>query len=89
MNNTMTKPYFIFTKYANSFSVHIQNLEQLSVEQIQNIQTFVEQRKGVFDFETYSFVIQKDWTIVSFYHYWNIVIWMLNVKRNYWHLKQM
>lgn len=59
MNNTMTKPYFIFTKYANSFSVHIQNLEQLSVEQIQNIQTFVEQRKGVFDFETYSFVIQK------------------------------
>lgn len=55
----MTNPYFIFTKYSNSFSVHIQNLEQLSVEQIQEIQSFVSARKGVFDFETYSFVIQK------------------------------
>ena len=55
----MTKPYFVFTKYANSFSVHIQNLEQLSVEQIQEIQSFVDNRKGVFDFDTYSFVIQK------------------------------
>ncbi len=55
----MTTPQFIFTKYSNSFSVYIKNLEQLSVEQIQEIQIFVAQRKGVFDFETYSFVIQK------------------------------
>ena len=53
------KPQFIFTKYAKSFSVHIPNLEQLSVEQIQRIENFVTQRKGVFDFERYSFVIQK------------------------------
>ncbi|WP_428743767.1 putative quorum-sensing-regulated virulence factor [Sulfurimonas sp.] len=59
MNTAMTKPKFIFTKHTNSFSVNIENLEELSVEQIQNIQKFVEQRKGVFDFETYSFTIQK------------------------------
>ncbi len=55
----MTKPKFIFTKYAKSFSVRIPNLERLSVEQIKQIQDFVSQRKGIFDFETYSFVIQK------------------------------
>ncbi|MCW8894534.1 MAG: DUF3820 family protein [Sulfurimonas sp.] len=55
----MKKAHFIFTKLANSFSVHVQNLEELSVEQIQEIQTFVSARKGVFDFETYTFAIQK------------------------------
>ena len=55
----MTKPHFIFTQYKNSFSVHIQNLEELSVEQIRNIQSFVENRKGIFNFDTYSFSIQK------------------------------
>jgi hypothetical protein len=55
----MVKAEFIFTKYQNSFSVKVQNLEQLSVEQIQEIENFVRQRKGIFDFETYTFVIQK------------------------------
>jgi len=55
----MSKAYFIFTQYSNSFSVHVKNLEQLSVEQIQEIQSFVTLRKGVFDFNTYSFSIQK------------------------------
>ena len=55
----MKKAHFIFTKLTNSFSVHVQNLEELSVEQIQEIQTFVSARKGVFDFETYTFAIQK------------------------------
>jgi hypothetical protein len=53
------KPYFVFTKFHNSFSVHVENLEQLSVEQIQTIESFVKQRKGLFDFNTYTFVIQK------------------------------
>ncbi len=55
----MAVPYFIFTKFANSFSVHVKNLEQLSVEQIQNIEAFVRIRKGIFDFASYTFVIQK------------------------------
>lgn len=55
----MVTPRFLFTEYPNSFSVHVENLEDLSVEQIQEIQTFVANRKGVFDFSSYTFVIQK------------------------------
>ena len=55
----MNKAHFIFTRYPHSFSVHVKNLEKLSVEQIQSIETFVNARNGVFDFETYTFVIQK------------------------------
>jgi len=54
-----TTPHFVFTKLHNSFSVYVANLEQLSVEQIRCIESFVEQRKGIFDFNTYTFVIQK------------------------------
>jgi hypothetical protein len=49
----------VFTKYPNSFSVHVENLESLHVEQIQELQAFVDARKGVFDFNTYTFAIQK------------------------------
>jgi len=55
----MIKANFTFTQYAKSFSVHIKNLERLSVEQIQEIENFVKKRKGIFNFETYSFSIQK------------------------------
>jgi len=55
----MQKPKFIFTAYQKSFKVLIENLEKLSVEQIQEIENFVSIRKGVFDFNTYTFVIQK------------------------------
>ncbi|QOY53274.1 putative quorum-sensing-regulated virulence factor [Candidatus Sulfurimonas baltica] len=55
----MAKPHFIFTKYTNSFSVHVDNLEQLSVQQIQQIEAFVSERNGIFDFNTYTFVIKK------------------------------
>lgn len=55
----MSKPHFLFTKYANSISVHVKNLEQLSVAQIQSIEAFVRERKGIFDFSSYTFTIQK------------------------------
>ena len=55
----MIKADLIFTKYAKSFTVHIKNLEQLTVEQIQELEHFVKARKGVFDFTTYTFSIQK------------------------------
>lgn len=55
----MSKAHFVFTKLHNSFSVHVKNLENLSVEQIQAIESFVRERKGLFDFNTYTFVIQK------------------------------
>lgn len=55
----MTKAHLVFTKYHNSYRVDVKNLEQLSVEQIQELQHFVENRKGIFDFRSYSFVIQK------------------------------
>ena len=62
----MAKAHFIFTKLANSFSVHVRNLEELSVEEIQAIEAFVKVRNGFFDFNTYSFVIQKR---VDFYEF--------------------
>ena len=55
----MPKPYFIFTKQKDSFNVHVKNLEELSVEQIQSIEEFVKMRNGYFDFETYTFTIYK------------------------------
>ncbi|MEA3228941.1 MAG: hypothetical protein U9P38_07710, partial [Campylobacterota bacterium] len=55
----MIKPNFIFTKYYNHFNVYVKNLENLSVEQIQEIEDFVEKRYGFFNFETYSFQVQK------------------------------
>ena len=56
----MSKPHFTFTKHKNSFSVHVENLEMLSVEQIQEIEHFVSERKGYFDFDTYTFTIRKN-----------------------------
>ena len=55
----MIKPHFIFTKYTNSFSVHVKNLEKLSIKQIQEIEHFVRERKGYFNFDTYTFTIRK------------------------------
>jgi hypothetical protein len=55
----MTKPKLIFTKYQNLFNVKVENMEQLEVFQIKQLQDFVEIRKGIFDFETYSFKINK------------------------------
>ena len=55
----MNKPLFVFTQNKNSFSVYIENLEQLLVKQIKEIEDFVSLRNGIFDFNTYTFVIQK------------------------------
>jgi len=55
----MPKAHLLFTQRYNSYSVKVVNLEELSVTQIQDLQNFVEQRKGIFDFNTYSFSIQK------------------------------
>ena len=55
----MIKANLVFTQYAKSFNVHITNLEQLRVEQIQEIENFVKIRNGIFDFNAYSFSIQK------------------------------
>ena len=55
----MIKPHLIFTKYKNSFSVNVSNMEKLSVAQIQEVEYFVSARKGIFNFETYCFEIQK------------------------------
>ena len=55
----MPKPHFIFTQHKNSLRVYIPNLESLDVATIQNIEQFVLKRKGYFDFNTYTFVLQK------------------------------
>lgn len=55
----MPKAHFVFTSHHNSFSVHVKNLEELSVPQIQEIELFVSSRNGIFDFNTFTFVIQK------------------------------
>ena len=62
----MAKPLFIFTQLRNSFRVHVANLEALSVAQIQEIEHFVKERKGLFDFESYTFLIQKKITFNEF-----------------------
>ena len=51
----MPKAHLVFTHFHNSYSVKIPNLEKLSVEQIQELQIFAQQRKGIFDFEAYEF----------------------------------
>ncbi len=55
----MPKADLNFRPHKNSFSVTVKNLEKLSVEEIQKIQIFVSSRKGIFDFNTYTFSIQK------------------------------
>ena len=55
----MPPAQLFFTPLRNSFKVYVQNLEELRVEQIVQLQEFVTQRHGVFDFTTYTFVIQK------------------------------
>ena len=55
----MPKAHFVFTQLSNSFRVHIPNLEELDISDIQAIEDFVAKRKGYFDFNTYSFVLQK------------------------------
>jgi len=62
----MIKANFVFTKYAKSFSVHIKNLEQLTVEQIQEIENFVKLRNGIFNFNVYTFTIQKNIEFAEF-----------------------
>jgi len=57
---------FYFTQYKNSYKVEVRNLESLHVSQIQEIEHFVKERKGIFDFQTYSFVIQKRLEYESF-----------------------
>lgn len=56
----MSKAELVFTKYEHSYKVDIPNLEQLDVEQIKQLQEFVSFRNGMFDFNTYSFKIQKN-----------------------------
>ncbi len=49
----------VFTKAVNSFSVHVENLEELTVPEIQTLETFVSSRNGLFNFDTYTFFIPK------------------------------
>jgi len=56
----MVKAQLYFTKHRHSFTVYIKNLEDLSVSQIQELERFSTLRHGYFDFEKYSFTIQKN-----------------------------
>lgn len=55
----MSYPLLTFTQYPNSIHVKVENLELLTVPQIQELETFVKERKGIFDYERYSFTLQK------------------------------
>jgi hypothetical protein len=55
----MPRAKLLFFSQANSFKVTVKNLEELSIEQIQQLEKFVQERKGIFDFTTYTFTIQK------------------------------
>ncbi len=56
----------VFTKLYKSFQVDIINLESLTVQAIQKLEQFVKSRNGIFDFELYRFVIQKN---IEFYEF--------------------
>ena len=62
----MPKALLVFTKKRNHFVVNIQNMEKLSVQQIQELQSFVKFRNGIFDFEKYEFTINKR---IEFYEF--------------------
>ncbi len=62
----MKRIELVFTEYSNSFSVFVKNLEQLSVVQIQELQKFVLVRHGYFDFNSFTFSIQKRITFTEF-----------------------
>lgn len=64
----MPTPRFQFTEYKNSYKVYVENLEELSVAQIQEIEFFVKERKGIFDFHSYTFFIQKKINFEEFTH---------------------
>lgn len=64
----MPKPHFLFCAHRDSYSVKVQNLESLSVAQIVEIEAFVKSRKGIFDFNTYTFAIQKRVSFEEFAH---------------------
>jgi len=55
----VTTPQLLFKQLRNSYCVVVKNLEALSVVQIQELQKFVADRHGYFDFETFTFCIQK------------------------------
>ncbi len=55
----MPKAHLVFKSYKKFYTVNIPNLEELSVEQIKELQDFVSFRNGIFDFNNYSFSIQK------------------------------
>jgi len=62
----MSKAKFLFSTSREHFSVQVENLEELSVEEIQKIESFVSARNGIFDFKTYSFIIKKRVTFIEF-----------------------
>ena len=66
----MTKAHLVFTQRYNSYSVSVPNLERLDVTQIQELQEFVSKRNGIFDFNTYSFSIQKK---VEFHEFTSLI----------------
>lgn len=66
----MPQAHLVFTKYNNSYTVKIPNLEQLQVEQIQELEHFASSRKGIFSFEAYSFSIQKR---IEFYEFVSLI----------------
>lgn len=49
----------IFFEHKNSYTLHIVNLKQLSVEQIKLLEEFSSLRRGIFDFEKERISIQK------------------------------
>jgi hypothetical protein len=66
----MNRAHLVFTKYVDSYNVHVKNLEQLSVEQIQQLQNFVSNRNGTFDFNSYTFKIRKR---LEFYEFVSLI----------------
>lgn len=55
----MAQPYLIFQQYSQFFTLDITNIQELSVAQIQSLETFTRVRNGLFDFKRAQIKIMK------------------------------
>jgi len=66
----MPNASLVFTKKKNLFAVKVENMEELSVAQIQELQSFVKFRNGIFNFDNYEFSINKN---IEFYEFESLI----------------
>jgi len=55
----MAQPYMLYQQYSRFFTLDIKNITELSVHQIQELESFTKSRNGMFSFEKAQIKINK------------------------------